>query len=122
MMIFDNEALFGSGPARFKIGPVKLRYAIQDSPGSLGARLDGQGTEARRINQAGVLVADTTDELQAQVDAIENKVDGFAHVLIDSLGRVWSNTVMLEFDTDSFERVGARWKAAYRVEYLQVIP
>jgi hypothetical protein len=122
MMTFDNEPLFGSGVARFKIGPVKLRNAIQHAPGSLGVRLDRQGTEARRINQAGVLISDTTEELRAQVDAIEIKIDGLAHTLVDNIGRVWNNAVLLEFDTDSFERVGARWKTAYRVEYLQVIP
>jgi len=122
MVTFDNESLFDSGPARFKIGPVKLRHTVQNPPGSLGARIDAQGTEARRISQAGVLIVDTSAELQALVDAIENKIDGLAHVLSDNLGRVWNNTVALEFQAETFVRVGARWKTSYRVEYLQVIP
>ncbi len=122
MVTFDNESLFESGSARFKIGPIKLRHAIQHPPGSLGARIDGQGTEARRISQAGVLIADTPAELQVLVDAIENKIDGLAYVLSDNLGRVWNNTVALEFQAETFIRIGARWKASYRVEYLQVIP
>ncbi len=121
MVTFNNESLFGSGPARFKIGPIKLRHTVQHPPGSRGVRIDQQGTEAREINQAGVLIADTPGELQVQVDAIEQKVDGLPYTLIDSVGRAWSNVVMLEVGVDSFERVGARWKAAYRVKYLQVI-
>lgn len=121
MVTFDNEPLFGSGAARFKAGPVKLRHTVQHPPGSLGVRLDHQGTEARRIDQSGVLIADTAGGIQAQIDAIENKIDGLPHILADSVGRVWSDTVLLAFDTDPLERVGARWKAGYRVEYLQVI-
>ncbi len=122
MVTFDNELLFGLGVASFKIGPVKLRHTVQHPPGSRGVRLDGQGTEARRINQAGVLVANTTVELQAQIDAIENRIDGIAHTLVDNVGRVWNDVVLLELDRDPFERVGARWKTAYRTKYLQVIP
>ena len=121
MVTFDNQSLFGSGPARFKIGPIRLRHTVQHPPGSRGARLDQQGTEAREIKQTGVLIADTPAELQKLIEVIESKVDGLSHTLTDNVGRVWSNAVMLEVDADSFERVGARWKAAYRVEYLQVI-
>jgi phage protein U len=120
MVTFDNQSLFGSGPARFKVGPIKLRHTVQHPPGSRGARLDPQGAEAREITQAGVLIADTPGELQDLVDAIEDKVDGLAYTLIDSVGRAWSSVVMLEVDADAFERVGARWKAAYQIEYLQV--
>lgn len=122
MVTFDNESLFDSGSSRFKIGPIKLRRAIQHPPGSLGARINGQGIEARRISQAGVLIADTPAELQMLTDAIEKKIDGLAYVLSDNLGRVWNNTAALEFQAEIFVRVGARWKTSYRIEYLQVIP
>ena len=122
MITFDGEPLFGSEAAKIKIGPVKLRHAVQQSPGSRGMRIDHQGAEARRINQSGVLVADSPGGLQLQVGFIESKIDGLAYTLVDGFGRVWSNAVLIEFDVEPFERVGARWKAAYRAEYLQVIP
>jgi hypothetical protein len=122
MVTFDNAQLFASGPTRFKIGAVELRHAEQHSPGSLGVRLDSQGTLARKMTQGGSLIADNSVELQTLVDSIEAKLDGLPHTLVDNLGRVWSDTVMLRFDADEFVRIGARWKAAYRVEYLQVIP
>jgi len=122
MPTFDNESLFNSGPTRFKIGKVVLRHAAQQPPGSMGVRLDSQGREARQIIQAGTLLGDTPEQLQQQVDAIEVKVDGLPHILIDNFDRVWNNTAMLSFDPEPYVRVGARWKADYRVEYLQVLP
>lgn len=122
MATFDNESLFDSGTVRFKIGPVKLRHAIQHAPGSIGAMLDNQGLEARRIVQSGKLVADTPVALQGLADAIRAKLDGRSYTLVDNLGRAWSDTAMIEFEMDPFTRIGARWKSAYRITYLQVIP
>lgn len=122
MVIFDNESLFESGTAGFQIGPIRLRHAIQHAPGSIGARLDCQGTEARQIKQLGELIADDPVELQARVDAVRQKLDGLPYTLVDSLGRTWPGVVMTEIEADEFIRVGARWKTAYRIQYLQVIP
>lgn len=122
MVTFDNEQLFGPGPARFKFGALKLRHAAQSLPGSRGVHLDPQGTQARQIFQAGTLISDSPDGLRKQVAAVEAKVDGLSHTLIDNLGQSWPDTVMLEFKAEAFTRVGARWKAAYQVEYLQVVP
>ena len=122
MVVFDNESLFASGTVRFEIGPVKLRHAIQHSPGSIGSRLDAQGLEARQIVQSGTLVADTPAALQIVTDAIRQKLDGRSYTLVDDLGRSWTDTVMTEYEVGPFTRIGARWKTAYRIEYLQVIP
>lgn len=121
MVTFNNEALFESGPARFSVGPIKLRHAIQHPPGSSGVRVDHQGVEAREIKQSGTLIEDTPEALQSVVDVIEAWVDGLSHTLVDNVGRVWNDTVMLEVDVDPFVRVGARWKASYKIKYLQVI-
>lgn len=121
MVTFDGESLFGSGPVRFKFGPVQSRHAIQHPPGSRGTRLDCQGTEAREIKQSGVLIADSATDLQSLVQAIEGKVDGQTHLLVDNLGRTWSDIAMLRVDAEPFERVGARWKSEYRIEYLRVL-
>ena len=121
MVTFDNESLFGSGPVRFKTGPVKLRHAIQHPPGSRGVRIDPQGTQAREITQSGVLIADTPELLQTQIDTIESKVDGFAYTLVDHVGRAWEQVVMLEAKAEALERIGARWKAVYAIKYLQVV-
>jgi len=122
MVTFDNEALFGSGPCRFRIGPVRLRHAVQHPPGSHGARVDAQGTEARSITQTGVLIADDPAALRTLTDAIREKLDGLTHTLVDNLGRTWPDTVMIQFEAQEAVRVGARWKTAYKVEYLRVMP
>ncbi len=122
MVTFDNEVLFESGTSRFLIGPIKLRHAVQNSPGSVGARLDAQGVEARQIKQVGELLADDPSGLQAIIDSIKQKMDGFPHLLTDNLGRDWPDTVMAEFEAGDFVRVGARWKTVYTVKYWQVKP
>lgn len=122
MVTFDNEALFESGTSRFRIGPIKLRYAEQNTPGSIGSRVDTQGVEARQIEQAGELIADSPSALQVLVDSIRTKLDGAAHELVDDLGRTWPDTVMISCDAGAFMRVGTRWKTAYTVQYLQVKP
>ncbi len=121
MATLDNEMLFDPGTSRLRVGPIKLRHTIQDMPGSLGARIDAQGTQARQITQTGVLIADGPAALQARVDAVRRKLDGRAHTLADNLGRSWPDTVMTRFDAQEFVRVGARWKVGYRIEYLQAI-
>lgn len=122
MVTFDNEALFGAGTSRFKIGLVKLRHAVQQPPGSRGSRIDAQGTEARQITQTGVLIADNPASLEELTGAIRTKLDGLPHLLIDNLGRQWPDTVMTAFEAQESVRIGARWKTTYKVEYLQVIP
>lgn len=121
MVTFDNQPLFDPGTSRFQVGPIRLRHAVQHMPGSLGSRIDAQGTEARRIIQAGVLIANDPLALQARVDAVRQKLDGRAHTLMDNLGRSWPDTVMIRIDAEEFVRVGARWKVGYRIEYLQAI-
>lgn len=121
MVTFDNQPLFGSGTCRFLIGPIKLRHTIQDMPGSLGAKIDAQGTEARQIIQVGTLIADDPVALQARVDAVRQKLNGRAYTLIDHLDRPWPDTVMVRLDAEDFVRIGARWKVGYRIEYLQAV-
>lgn len=122
MVTFDNEPLFDPGTSRFQFGPIKLRHAIQHMPGSSGAKIDAQGTEARQISQVGVLIANDPLALQARIDAIRQKLDGLPHTLVDHLGRTWADVVMASLDAEEIVRIGARWKVSYRIEYLQAIP
>jgi hypothetical protein len=121
MVSFDGQTLFASGPSRFQMAGRALRHAVGQTPGSLGSRVVGQGLEGRRIRQTGTLIADSTEQLQQQMDAIELKLDGLGHVLVDDAERSWPNTVMLKFETKALNRVATRWKVAYSIEYLQVM-
>ena len=122
MVTYDNDSLFASGTTHFLIGPITLRHALQNTPGSIGARIDAQGTEARWIRQTGELIADDPAALQNMVDSIRQKVDGQPYLLVDDLGRSWPDTVMVECEAVEFVRVGARWKTGYTIKYLQVKP
>ena len=116
---FDNEDLFSSGPARVEVAGASLRYASERPLSARGVKLFSQGLKGREITQKGVLTADTPEELHAQIEAIEQKLDGLPRTLVDHLERTWQNVVMLTFEPAPFDRLGVRWKTAYRIEYLQ---
>ncbi|MFW6059379.1 MAG: hypothetical protein ACODAQ_04315 [Phycisphaeraceae bacterium] len=116
---FDNEFLFTSGPARIHVGGRSLRHATEHALGARGVQLFSQGVEGRPITQTGVLIADASEQLQQQVDAIEAKLDGVPRLLVDHLDRTWPNVVMVKFEPAAFTRLGPRWKTDYRIEYLQ---
>lgn len=116
----DGEALFGDGPAEVVAGGLSLRRAEHEAPGGDGVRVIGQGRGGRTIVQQGELVADTAQELQGMVSAIEVKLDGQPHVLTDERGTTWADVVMLTFEPKAIRRAGTRVVASYRVEYVQV--
>ncbi len=122
MVLLDNDAIFASGTAVLQMGPIKLRHTIRNTPGSYGARLDIEGKQVRQIDQVGCLIADTSLDLQALIDAIQSKLDGLTHTLFDEHGKAWTDCVMISFKSGAFIRIGARWRCDYTIEYLQVKP
>jgi len=91
-------------------------------PGADGVRLTTSGRTGRRIDQTGTLLADTAEQMQQQLDAIEAAMDGQPAELIDDLYRVFSGVVMLAFDPQPIRRVGLRLAVDYLIEYQQVQP
>jgi hypothetical protein len=122
MSAFADQDLFRSGPHRFHVGGLALRHALQQSPAGEGVQLCAQGHAGRAITQTGDLVADDPVALQTLVSAIEALLDGQAHDLVDDLGRLWPDTVMLAFEPDAPRRLGPRWAVAYRIQYVQLTP
>lgn len=122
MSLFDGENLFGSGPHRFHIGGLSLRHVLHETAGGRGVRLSALGQHGRSITQAGKLIADSPDGLQILIDAVEAKLDGLSHVLVDDQGRSWPNTVMLSYDPGAVARAGARIQVSYGIQYLQLTP
>jgi len=121
MIRFDGEKLFDTGPSRLTIGGTRLRHASQPAVDGEGEAVAGQGRSSRPITQRGTLRADSCDALIAQRDAIEARLDGLAHELIDGHGRSWSSVMMLSFEPGEIERLGPRWKLDYRIEYAQLL-
>ena len=121
MSSFNGQELFSSGPHRLEIGGVSLRHAVHETPGSQGVQITGQGRGARSIVQTGDLLADSMAALRTLITAIESMVDGRPYVLLDDYGESWPNTVMTEVAPVRINRVGPRYHAWYRIEYLQII-
>lgn len=122
MSFFAGDNLFDSGPHRFNIGGIRLRHATHDIPGNLGAQLTGQGISARPIEQVGQLIADDDAALRTLTTAIEAKIDGLSHELVDHLGQTFPNTTMLAFLPGPIESLGPRLHLHYRINYLQLTP
>ena len=122
MSTFDGEDLFGSGPHRFHVGGLSLRHVLNETPGSRGIQLSHLGHHGRSISQVGDLIADDPGQMQALLSAIEAKLDGKIHTLIDDVGRAWMNTVMLSLDLKPMTRVGIRWQNPYSIQYIQTMP
>ena len=122
MSSFDQLNLFASGPHTLRVGGLSLRHALQETPGSRGVRLTALGHHGRAIEQTGTLVADSPEALRSLAAAIESKLDGLAHELIDDVSRVWPSVVMLSFDPGPVTPLGRRFGLGYRIQYLQVTP
>ena len=122
MSSFDGENLFRSGPHAFQVGGLSLRHVLLETPGGRGVRLSDQGKHGRSITQFGQLVADDPTAMQAIIEAIEAKLDGRPHTLVDDANRPWPHTVMIGFEPEAMRRVGCRWRLAYQVTYLQLKP
>jgi len=122
MSSFGDQSLFDSGAHVFRVGGLSLRHVLTETPGGRGVQLTSQGRSGRAIEQTGTLIADDVETLDAMRAAIEALIDGQTHELIDDTGRRWPQTVMLSFEPGAAGRLGTRWQAAYRIQYLQVTP
>lgn len=122
MTRFAGQNLFDSGPHHFEVGGIELRRSTHEPPGSVGVSIAAQGVTGRVIKQRGRLIADDAHALRVLTDAIEARIDGSPHELIDSHGRAWPGTVMLAFHPGPVTRLGPRATLNYRIEYLQLSP
>lgn len=122
MSSYAGEDLFGSGPHRFHVGGLELRHVLHETPGGRGVGLSSQGLQGRAVGQSGELVADDPGQMQQLINAIEAKVDGRGHTLVDEHGRSWGGVVMVKFRPGPLVRVGGRVRVSYRVDYFQTTP
>ncbi|MCK4874169.1 MAG: hypothetical protein KAS72_15710 [Phycisphaerales bacterium] len=119
MSSYDGEDLFSSGPHRFTAASTRMRVHEAEAPGVDGARLVMLGRGAKRIVQTGRLVADTTDDLLDLRDAITQRCDGRAAVLVDSRGCTHEHMVIERFDTAERVDVGRVASLGYEISYVE---
>ncbi|MCE5340534.1 MAG: hypothetical protein LLF92_05325 [Planctomycetaceae bacterium] len=88
------------------------------------AGLDGQltidmGLRERKLAQTGQLRAKNEAELQRQIDAINELIDGQLHILRSSDGRVFDNLLVETFETESVIKSGAYMSCSYHITYIK---
>jgi hypothetical protein len=88
------------------------------------AGLDGQmsidlGLRGRKIMQRGELRAKNESELQKKIEEINAYIDGQLHTLKCPDGRIFSNLLIEEFETDTVIKSGAQTSCRYQIIFIQ---
>lgn len=123
MVYLDEQPLFDSGPTTLEPQGLELNHDTQAARHGDGVTLHTHGRSARQLRQHGWLLADSRSHLLQQIHTIEHYFDGIAHTLHDTdAGRHWDQVVMTRLHIDPFVQIGARWKANYRIDYMQPQP
>ena len=80
---------------------------------------DGSGNGIIMEGTRGTLIADTSAQLEALIDAIDAEVDQAAADLVEDGINTWPGCVMRSFTHAPRHRIGARYAVAYNLVYLQ---
>jgi hypothetical protein len=88
------------------------------------AGLDGQinidlGWRGRKLVQKGQLRASNQAQIERQINAINELIDGNLHILKCSDGRIFENLLIEEFQTEPFINGGAHTSCRYQITYKQ---
>lgn len=117
----DDKTIFSEAPFELEIKSCQ-RSTIQRA----ATGLDGQvsidlGLRGRKIVQKGVLRARGQTELQQQIDAMNELIDGNLHVLKCPDGRIFENLLIEEFQTGQIVSGGAHVNCEYHITYTQQV-
>jgi hypothetical protein len=118
-VVLDDKVFFSEMIFEVEVKSPQ-RNIIQRS----AAGLDGQvnidlGFRTRKIVQKGELRARNQAELQQQINAVNELVDGKLHILKCPDGRIFENLLIDEFQTGSSITGGAHTCCQYKITYTQ---
>jgi hypothetical protein len=112
-LLFDEEGF------ELEIKSLKRSVISRSAAG-----LDGQvnidlGLRDRKIIQLGELRAKSEAELQRKIEEINALVNGQLHTLKCPDGRIFSNLLIEQFETDTVIKGGAQISCPYQIVFLQ---
>jgi len=113
----DGEPLFSSGPHEVVPGSRARAVADRLFNGLQGALLVDLGARPRRLVQSGRLSAASATSLGQLEEAIEARIDGQTHVLVDRQGTEYAHVRVERFERRGPVEVGLRWHRPYVIEY-----
>ena len=122
MARFRGNELFDSGPTRVVVQAVTEEMRVSRFPGVDGEHHLMMGRPGREVLQEGTLTGTSGGELLGRIGAICDQV-GQRGDLVDDLGWVYGDCVLLSFDLVGPRRVdaGAKHCADYRMRYRQPV-
>lgn len=120
MSSLDGVDMFGSGPHAFRTGPWERAMVRRGFAGLHGELVLDLGLRSRPIFQTGRLQADTASALTGQIGALDGKIDGRCHGLVDNHGRVYARVIVEEFQPATPVSCGRGFWCDYTVRYRQL--
>lgn len=118
----DGAALFSSGPHEIVLGSAERAVGQRLFNGLTGALLVDLGPRPRRLVQRGWLSAASETSLFQLEAAIETRIDGAVHVLVDRDGTSHPYARVERFTRHGSVEIGLRYNRAYEVEYTDFLP
>ena len=120
MSSLDGQNLFGSGPHSIRPGTWSRAMQHRSFPGIDGELVLDMGLRSRQIVQTGRLQAGTASAIHTLMSAVETKLDGSTHALIDDLGRTYSAVLVEKFEPTTPVRRGQSFWCDYTIVYHQL--
>ena len=121
MMSYGGTNLFASGPAELRTGRLRRRTDRRSLAGQNGQLAMDLGRDSRAIEQTGRLQADTLEDLQALIDAIEVRLDGQVRSLVAPSGAS-HDCLIEEFELTRGPARGRGFWCEYRILYRELTP
>jgi hypothetical protein len=118
----DGAALFASGPHEIVLGSAERATGERLFNGLAGALLVDLGPRPRRLVQHGRLSAASETSLFQLESAIEARIDGAVHALVDRDGTNHPYVRVERFTRRGPVEIGLRYNRAYEVEYTDFLP
>ena len=120
MSSLDGNNLFSSGPHSFRPLAWQRQLDRRSFPWVDGELVLDIGMRSRTITQQGRLQASSAAALNSLISAIEQFVDGQAHVLVDNHGLSYPKVILETFEPATPLQHGRGFWCDYVANYRQL--
>ncbi|MEN6387206.1 MAG: hypothetical protein ABFD79_18660 [Phycisphaerales bacterium] len=116
--VLDN-ILFNEEEFELEIKSPKREILRRSAMGLDGEICIDLGLRGRKIVQKGILRSQNENELQRKIAEIAALIDGQLHTLKCPNGRIFSNMLIEQFETDPIIKSGAQASSSYQIIFIQ---
>ncbi|HIJ72271.1 MAG TPA: hypothetical protein HPP87_13095 [Planctomycetes bacterium] len=116
----DGNELFGGDDVQIKVfsfSRASIERTISGVDGVLSIDLGNRG---RKVQQSGMLRANSRTQMRAKIDAIGAYMDGCTHTLVTEGGKEYDNLRVDSFETTKEKTSGGGVIVDYKIVYTQL--